>query len=134
MKSVIQEGSSLANAIEQGWIKAGKPKEFTIKIFQEARKNFFGITKLPAKVGIFFKEANDSKESKNDKKPQHRQQRSHSIYKQQQHNKPQQKKKFYNRTPRDRNDMQNRNAKPNQDFRKESNVDSNNNNKVDNKE
>ena len=56
MKSVIQEGSSLAQAIEQGWIKAGKPREFTIKIFQDAKKNFFGFTKIPAKVGIFFKE------------------------------------------------------------------------------
>jgi hypothetical protein len=31
MKSVIQEGSSVAKAIEQGWEKAGKPKEFIKK-------------------------------------------------------------------------------------------------------
>src|ERR1700730_17849484 len=65
MKSVIQEGPSLAKAIEQGWVKAGKPKEFTIKIFQEAKKNFFGFTTIPAKVGIFFKDApHESKETR----------------------------------------------------------------------
>ncbi len=54
MKSVIEEGSSISKAIETGWLKAGKPKEFTVKIFQEAKKNFFGFTKVVAKVGIFF--------------------------------------------------------------------------------
>jgi predicted RNA-binding protein Jag len=56
MKSVIEEGSSISKAIETGWIKAGKPKEFTVKVFQEAKKNFFGFTKVAAKVAIFFHE------------------------------------------------------------------------------
>ncbi len=54
MKSIIEEASSIAKAIENGWIKAGKPKEFSIKIFEEPQKNFLGITKRSAKVGIFY--------------------------------------------------------------------------------
>ncbi len=57
MKSVIQEASSLSKAIEQGWIKAGKPKEFTVKIFQNSEKGFLGLgVKQMAKIGIFFEE------------------------------------------------------------------------------
>lgn len=82
MKSVIQESSSLSKAIEQGWIKAGKPREFTIKIFQEAKKNFFGFTTIPAKIGIFFRETFDNKESQ--QKPQQRHSQSQS-YRQPQH-------------------------------------------------
>jgi len=54
MKSVIQESSSLSKAMEQGWIKAGKPKEFSIRILQESYKNFLGITTQNAKVAVFF--------------------------------------------------------------------------------
>ncbi|HLB40898.1 MAG TPA: hypothetical protein VJJ83_03845 [Candidatus Babeliales bacterium] len=57
IKSVIEEASSLEKAIELGWIKAGKPKEFTVKIFQEPVKNFLGISKQTAKIGLSFKEA-----------------------------------------------------------------------------
>ena len=58
MKSVIQEASSLSKAIEQGWVKAGKPKEFTVKIFQDAEKGFLGLgVKQQAKIGIFFEDA-----------------------------------------------------------------------------
>jgi hypothetical protein len=56
MKSIIEEGSSLAKAVEKGWQKAGKPQEFTVKIFEEAQKNFIGMTIKSAKVGIFFKD------------------------------------------------------------------------------
>lgn len=57
MKSVIQEASSIAKAVEQGWEKAGKPKEFSIKILEEPLKNFFGFTKRSAKVALFFDDA-----------------------------------------------------------------------------
>ncbi len=63
MKSVIEEASSLEKAIEQGWIKAGKPKEFSVKIFQEPIKNFLGMSKQTAKVGIFFKEGSHATET-----------------------------------------------------------------------
>jgi len=54
MKSIIEEASSIAKAIENGWLKAGKPQEFSIKIFEEPEKNFFGMIKRSAKVGIFY--------------------------------------------------------------------------------
>ncbi len=56
MKSVIHESSSIFKAIEQGWEKAGKPREFSIKILQEAQKNFLGMTVANAKVALFFGE------------------------------------------------------------------------------
>jgi hypothetical protein len=56
MKSVIHEASSITKAIEQGWVKAGKPKDFNVKILQEAQKNFFGFVVKNAKVGIFVEE------------------------------------------------------------------------------
>lgn len=64
MKSIIEEASSIAKAIENGWIKAGKPKEFTIKIFEEAEKNFFGMIKRSAKVGIFYSDKLDHTKQK----------------------------------------------------------------------
>lgn len=57
MKSIMEEGSSIFKAVENAWTKAGKPKEFTIKIYEEPKKNFFGLTTANAKVGIFFSEA-----------------------------------------------------------------------------
>lgn len=56
MKSIIEEASSIAKAIEQAWQRAGKPLEFSIKVFQIPQKNFFGFTKVSAKIGIFFGE------------------------------------------------------------------------------
>jgi hypothetical protein len=54
MKSVMQEASSLAKAIEQAWAKAGHPQEFSIKILEEPQKNFIGYTTRSAKVALFF--------------------------------------------------------------------------------
>lgn len=56
MKSIIQEASSIVKAVEKGWEKAGKPAEFTIKVYEEPQKNFIGMTTKPAKIGIFFQE------------------------------------------------------------------------------
>jgi len=56
MKSIMQEASSIAKAIEQGWIKAGKPLEFTVKVYEEAQKNFIGFTTKSAKIAILFNE------------------------------------------------------------------------------
>jgi hypothetical protein len=53
MKSIIQEASTLTKAIEQGWIKAGKPNLFSIKIMQEPSKNFIGMTMQTAKIVVF---------------------------------------------------------------------------------
>ena len=56
MKSLMEEASSISKAIENGWTNAGKPKEFTIKIYEEPEYNFLGLTSKPAKIGIFFAE------------------------------------------------------------------------------
>lgn len=56
MKSLIEESSSIAKAIEKGWERAGKPQSFSIKIFELPEKNFLGMTTKYAKVGIFFAE------------------------------------------------------------------------------
>lgn len=56
MKSIVEEASSIAKAIENGWVRAGKPQEFTVRIFEEAEKNFLGFIKKPAKIGLFYKE------------------------------------------------------------------------------
>ena len=54
MKSIIEQASSIAKAIEKAWNQAEQPKEFSIKIFEKEERNFFGMTTKPAKVGIFF--------------------------------------------------------------------------------
>lgn len=56
MKSIMHEASSIGKAIEQGWEKAGKPKEFSVKILEEAQKNFIGLTKRSAKIALLFDE------------------------------------------------------------------------------
>ena len=56
MKSIILEASSIAKAIEEGWVKAQKPKQFTVKVLEDSEKNFFGLTKKSAKVAILFDE------------------------------------------------------------------------------
>ncbi len=57
MKSLIEEATSVEKAIEKAWTRAGKPHTFSVKIFEEPEKNFFGfLTKKSAKVGIFFDE------------------------------------------------------------------------------
>lgn len=58
MKSIIQEASSISKAVEEGWIKAQKPQQFSVKILEEAEKNFLGLTRKSAKVAIFFEEQN----------------------------------------------------------------------------
>lgn len=56
MKSIIHEASSIGKAIEQGWQKAGCPKEFSVRILEEPERNFIGLTVKTAKVALFFGE------------------------------------------------------------------------------
>lgn len=74
MKSIVEEASSLVKAIEKGWIRAGKPQEFTVKVFEEAEKNFFGFTTKSAKVGILFEERMPAQQHRpqKDRQPQRR--------------------------------------------------------------
>jgi predicted RNA-binding protein Jag len=60
MKSIVQEASSIAKAIQEGWQRAGKPEEFTVKVFEPGFRGFLGFGSTPAKVGIFFKERVDN--------------------------------------------------------------------------
>src|SRR5579871_434726 len=60
MKSIMEQASSIVKAIEKAWISANKPKEFSVKIFEQEEKNFFGMTTKPAKIGIFFSEKSTS--------------------------------------------------------------------------
>lgn len=55
MKSLVEEASTIQKAVEKAWIRAGKPAEFTVKIFEEPKHNFFGMTTRSAKVALFFK-------------------------------------------------------------------------------
>lgn len=71
MKSLVEEASTITKAVEKAWIRAGKPAEFTVKVFEEPKHNFFGMTTKSAKIAIFFKSttpASHSQESK-DAKP-----------------------------------------------------------------
>lgn len=54
MKSIVEEASSIGKAIEQAWIRAGNPADFSVKIFEESRRNMFGLTTQSAKIGLFF--------------------------------------------------------------------------------
>ncbi len=56
MKSIMEQASSITKAIEKAWNRAGKPQDFSIKIFEHAEKNFLGLTTKPAKIGIFFED------------------------------------------------------------------------------
>lgn len=69
----MQEASSVIKAIEKGWESAGKPKEFSVKVFEEPKKNFIGITVHSAKIGIFFDDKNPIKKAEKEefKKREH---------------------------------------------------------------
>jgi hypothetical protein len=54
MKSVMQEASSIAKAFEQAWEKAGKPQQCSVKVLEEPRHNFIGMTIQSAKIALFF--------------------------------------------------------------------------------
>lgn len=56
MKSIMHEASSLGKALEQGWLKAGQPQEFSVKVLEEPKKNFWGFTTVSAKVALFFED------------------------------------------------------------------------------
>jgi predicted RNA-binding protein Jag len=56
MKSIMEEASSIIKAIEKGWVKAGQPKEFSVKILEHPQKNFLGLTVKSAKIAILFDE------------------------------------------------------------------------------
>ncbi len=62
MKSIMEGANSTIKAIEKAWIRAGKPSEFSIKIFEHEEKNFLGMTTRQAKIGIFFTEKEEKEQ------------------------------------------------------------------------
>ena len=54
MKSILEEASSIPKAVEKAWQAAGQPEEFTIKIYETDKRNFFGFLKKAAVVSIQF--------------------------------------------------------------------------------
>lgn len=69
MKSVMEAAPSLQKAIENGWERAGRPQEFTVKILQEPIKGFLGFGSEPAKIALLFDEKIIKKEKTNFKQP-----------------------------------------------------------------
>lgn len=86
----MEEASSVAKAIEKGWIRAGKPQEFTVKVFEEAQKNFIGMTTKSAKVGLFFDETRVQVGKTTEKRPFERVAEKPQRQKQERFQKPQQ--------------------------------------------
>lgn len=56
MKSVIAQGASVAKAIEEALKKADQPKEFFVKLLEDAQAGFLGFGAKKAKIALFFKE------------------------------------------------------------------------------
>jgi len=54
MNSIVQEASSIAKAIQQAWDKAGKPTNFSVRIFEKPEKNFLGMVSKFAKIALLF--------------------------------------------------------------------------------
>lgn len=80
----MEEASSVSKAIENCWIRAGKPHEFSVKILELPQKNFLGITTKAAKIALFFNQpasaanqANSSEHAKT-KQIKHQDQRQHA--------------------------------------------------------
>jgi predicted RNA-binding protein Jag len=68
MKSIVEEASSVAKAIEKGWIQAGKPQEFSVKVFETEQKNFLGMTTKSAKIAIYYTDKNSTRHEYQEKR------------------------------------------------------------------
>ena len=74
LRSIVEEASSVAKAIEKAWHNAGKPEEFSVKVYQLPQRNLLGFTTISAKVGLFFTARYRATEEHSDRRS--RQQRS----------------------------------------------------------
>ncbi len=54
MRSILQEASCIPKAVEKAWNDAGRPEEFSIRVFDFGEKNFLGFSKRLAVVSIIF--------------------------------------------------------------------------------
>lgn len=69
MKSIMEEASSIVKAIEAAWIRAEKPHEFSVKVFEEPEKNFFGMVTKSAKIALIFKNVEKKQSYKEQSSP-----------------------------------------------------------------
>lgn len=102
MKSIVEQASSVMKAIENGWLQAGKPAEFTVKIYEHGVRNFFGMSVEPAKICILYEDKTPKNTSpKNQQRPeshtkhafeqtQHRKEKDLDTHKEQRKQKQQQ--------------------------------------------
>lgn len=56
MKSIVEEASSIKQAIENGWKRLGEPTVFSVKILERPETGFFGFSTKSAKVALIVEE------------------------------------------------------------------------------
>ncbi len=56
MKSIVQQAASITKAIEKAWQRSGCPRNFSVKVLEPGKKNFFGFVSSPAKIAFLFDE------------------------------------------------------------------------------
>jgi len=76
LKSIVEEASSVAKALEKAWYNAGNPEEFSVKVFQLPTRNMFGFTTISAKVGIFFTARQQQASERGERRPRQQRERS----------------------------------------------------------
>lgn len=100
MNSIVQEASSIAKAVQQAWEKAGKPQRFSIRVFEESEKNFFGITTKPAKIALLFEKKDIQQPAKvEQKKPVEKPREDKQAYQHQPKQEPQKNQEKWSPKP-----------------------------------
>jgi predicted RNA-binding protein Jag len=56
MKSIVEEASSIKQAIENGWKRLGEPTVFSVKILERPETGFFGFNTKSAKIALIVEE------------------------------------------------------------------------------
>ncbi|MCX5924935.1 MAG: Jag N-terminal domain-containing protein [Candidatus Dependentiae bacterium] len=56
MKSIVEEASSIKQAIENGWKRLGEPTVFSVKILERPETGFFGFSTKSAKVALIVED------------------------------------------------------------------------------
>lgn len=56
MKSIVEEASSIKQAIENGWKRLGEPTVFSVKILERPETGFLGFNTKSAKVALIVED------------------------------------------------------------------------------
>lgn len=56
MKSIVEEASSIKQAIENGWKRLGEPAVFSVKILERPETGFFGFSTKSAKIALIVED------------------------------------------------------------------------------